>query len=410
LNVWGFADEDFFGADTIVLSSARGVSNHVWEHLVVDPMDPEQRVAELERQLREAKAVAWRAQSRGGTGVPLANYIAQESYSPSASYGTALATAPRRVPIGFLLAELLPFRWWYLFAMFMVAIPPVIVWIMQPALFLPAAAIVLLAIYAFQFQRARARIALLKWGQVTTVTGAEVLSQGTYYGGVTYSNVVLPVARGWTVTRSLWSGPKTKTRIRYQLDGYQGEITVGGREYVDGVVLADRRKPERALCVTSFPYDLDRDDSGNWVGRLRVRLQIGMACWLLIMIGWVGGAAVMYQNYQSYRTSLPTAAPRSTVPTRPSTTAAAPGTAVIVNGANESRSIVCDMNDVTINGAGNRVDISGHCRSLTVSGSENHVSVDVSDVITANGIENLVTFRAGSPQINSGISNVVRPG
>ena len=89
----------------------------------------------------------------------------------------------------------------------------------------------------------------------------------------------------------------------------------------------------------------------------------------------------------------------------------APGTAVIVNGANESRSIVCDMNDVTINGAGNRVDITGHCRSVTVSGSDNHVSVDVSDVITANGIENLVTFRAGSPQIDSGgISNVVRPG
>jgi hypothetical protein len=383
---------------------------------VVDPMDPEARVTELERQLREAKAAAWPVESSGGTGVYYPNSFAQQSYSPSRSYSTALATAPRKVPIGFLLAELLPFRWWYLFAMFMVAIPPIIVWIMQPALFLPAAVIVLLAIYGIQFRRARTRIALLKWGQVVTVTGAEVVSQGTYYGGVTYSNVVLPVARGWTVTRSLWSGPKTKTRIRYRLDGFQGEITVGGREYVDGVVLADQRRPERALCVTSFPYDLDRDDSGNWVGRLRARLQIGMACWLLIMIGWVGGAAVLYQSYERYRTSLPTvptvtAAPRTTMATRPSTVKTAPGTAVIVNGANESRSIVCDMNDVTINGAGNRVDITGHCRSVTVSGSENHVSVDVSDVITANGIENLVTFRAGSPQINSGgISNVVRPG
>ena len=379
---------------------------------MVDPMDPEERVAELERQLREAKAAAWRVESSGGTAVYYSNSFAQQSYSPSGSYGTALATAPRKVPIGFLLAELLPFRWWYLFAMFIVAIPPIIVWIMAPALFLPAAVIVLLAIYGIQFQRARTRIALLKWGQVVTVTGAEVVSQGTYYGGVTYSNVVLPVARGWTVTRSLWSGPKTKTRIRYQLDGFQGEITVGGREYVDGVVLADQRKPERALCVTSFPYDLGRDDSGNWVGRLRIRLQIGMACWLLIMIGWVGGAAVLFQSYQNYRTSLPTAAaPHTTVPTRPPTVETTPGTAVIVNGANESRSIVCDMNDVTVNGAGNRVDITGHCRSVTVSGSENHVSVDVSDVITANGIENLVTFRAGSPQIDSGgISNVVRPG
>jgi hypothetical protein len=379
-------------------------------------MDPEARVAELERQLREAKATAWPLESSGGTGVYYPNSFAQQSYSPSGSYRMALATAPRKVPIGFLLAELLPFRWWYLFAMFMVAIPPIIEWIMRPALFLPAAVIVLLAIYGIQFRRARTRIALLKWGQVVTVTRAEVVSQGTYYGGVTYSNVVLPVARGWTVTRSLWSGPKTKTRIRYRLDGFQGETTVGGREYVDGVVLADQRRPERALCVTSFPYDLDRNDSGNWVGRLRVRLQIGMACWLLIMIGWVGGAAVLYQSYEHYRTSLPTVptvttAPRTTMPIRPSTMKTAPGTAVIVNGANESRSVVCDMNDVTINGAGNRVDITGHCRSVTVSGSENHVSVDVSDVITANGIENLVTFRAGSPQINSGgISNVVRPG
>jgi hypothetical protein len=303
---------------------APDASDFVWEHLVVDPTDPEERVAELERQLREAKADAWRVESNGGTGVSYSNSFAQQSYSPYGSYDTALATAPRKVPIGFLLAELLPFRWWYLFAMFMVAIPPIIVWIMAPALFLPAAVIVLLAIYGVQFRRARARIALLKWGQVVIVTGAEVVSQGTYYGGVTYSNVVMPVARGWTVTRSLWSGPKTKTRIRYQLDGFAGEIIVGGREYADGVILADQRKPERALCVTSFPYDLDRDDSGNWGGRLRVRLQIGMACWLLIMIGWVGGAAVLYHSYERYRTSLPTAAtPRTTMPTRPPTVAPA---------------------------------------------------------------------------------------
>ena len=69
------------------------------------------------------------------------------------------------------------------------------------------------------------------------------------------------------------------------------------------------------------------------------------------------------------------------------------------------------MRDVTINGSGNRVDINGHCRSVIVSGSDNHVSVDTSDAITANGIENLVTFRAGAPQISSGgTSNVVRPG
>jgi hypothetical protein len=54
---------------------------------------------------------------------------------------------------------------------------------------------------------------------------------------------------------------------------------VRGREYTDGVVLADPHKPSRALCVTTFAYDLDRDESGNWVGRLRPRLVVGMVVW-----------------------------------------------------------------------------------------------------------------------------------
>jgi Protein of unknown function (DUF3060) len=373
--------------------------------------DPEDRIAELERQLAQARATARRRDGDGGMDFAPLNDFAQESYS---SQDTALAAAPRRVPLRFLLAEALPFRWWYLFAMFLVAIPPIIVWIMEPAMVLPAAVLVLVVIYGFQLRGALSRIALLKWGAVATVTGSEVLSQATYYGGTTYSNVVLPVAHGWTVSRPVWSGPKTKTRITYLLDGHRGNTTVGGREYVDGVVLADQRKPGRALCVTSFPYDLDRDESGNWTGRLRVRLQIGMVCWLLIVIGWLGGAALLYVDYEAYRSSLPpvsgstsTSAPKPHAPA--STTAM--GGPVIVNGANESRSIVCDGNDVTINGSANRIDITGHCLTLTVSGSGNDVSVDVADVITANGLDNLVTFHAGSPHIESGgISNVVRPG
>lgn len=381
----------------------------------MDFPDPEDRVAELERQLAEARAAARRPETAGVDMPPLIDY-AREAYWPSLRSEAALAAAPRRVPFRFLLAEALPFRWWYLFTMFMVAIPPIIVWIMQPAMFLPAAVLVLLLIYGFHLRGVRTRLALLKWGRVATVTETEVLSQATYYGGTTYSNVVLPVARGWTVSRPVWSGPKTKTRVRYRLDGYEGDITVGGREYVDGVVLADQRNPQRALCVTSFPYDLDRDDSGNWFGRLRIRLQIGMACWLVVMIGWVAGAALLYGSYESYLGSLPsgpggTTPTRSFTSTRSSTMAAPPGQALIVNGANESRSIVCNGNDVTVNGSANQVDITGHCLSLTVSGSANHVSVEVADSITANGLNNVVTYRAGSPHVESGgISNVVTAG
>lgn len=371
----------------------------------MESQDPEDRIAELERQLADARASADRPESFD-TGSLYGNVAARQSHWSSSS---TLADPPRPVPLKFLLAEALPFRWWYLFTMFLVTFPPIIVWIWHPVLFLPASVLVLLLIYAFHLWGVRTRIALLKWGRVADVLDAEVLSQATYYGGTTYSNVVLPVARGWSVTRPVWSGPKTKTRIRYRLGTYQGDLTVGGREYIDGVVLADQRNPERALCVTSFPYDLDRDDAGNWTGHLRGRLVIGMVCWLLIMVGWVGGPAVLYRNYQSYADSLPSgSAPVS----RPNPTMTpAPGEASVVNGANETRSIVCDGGGVTVNGSANRVDITGHCLTLTVSGSGNTVSVDVADAITASGLNNVVTFHAGSPRVETGgIGNVVKPG
>ncbi len=89
------------------------------------------------------------------------------------------------------------------------------------------------------------------------------------------------------MTRERWSGPSTKTQVSYELDGYRGQLTVKGREYDDGVVLADSRNPAKASCVNAFPYDLDRDGTGNWIGELRPRLQAGMAFWLLVVIAWL---------------------------------------------------------------------------------------------------------------------------
>jgi hypothetical protein len=211
----------------------------------------------------------------------------------AAPVDSRLAEPPRRIPAAFLLAELLPFRWWYIWALFMVAIAPIAVWMSVRPAFPVAAVLALLGIYAFNFQGTTKRFALLKWGQVATVTGSQIISRGTYYSGTTYFNALLPVAHGWMVRRPRYSGPSTKTRIRYTLNGLPGELRVSGREYYDGVVLADPRNPARALCVTSFPYDLDRDQSGNWIGRLRPALMVGMAVWLIIVIGWLAAAAVV---------------------------------------------------------------------------------------------------------------------
>jgi hypothetical protein len=68
------------------------------------------------------------------------------------------------------LAELLPFRWWHIFALFLAAVAPISLWVSVPAAVAPAAAAALVAVYAVQLRGARTRLALLKWGQVATAT------------------------------------------------------------------------------------------------------------------------------------------------------------------------------------------------------------------------------------------------
>jgi hypothetical protein len=236
----------------------------------------------------------------------------QQAGFPAAPVDSRLAPAPRRIPVAFWLAELLPFRWWvhvWILAMvgFVVGLGLITVWVHIPVGFSVVAVLTLVAIYAFNFLGTLKRFALLKWGQVATVTGTQILSRATYYSGTTWSNVPLPVARGWKVERPMYSGPGTKTRIRYTINGSPGELVVSGREYYDGVVLADPRNPARALCVTSFPYDLDRDESGNWIGRIRPRLKVQMVIWLIVVIGWLAlavgiavAAAVATKNGITY--------------------------------------------------------------------------------------------------------------
>jgi hypothetical protein len=244
---------------------------------VQPPQDPEDRIAELERELAEAKNAA--AQQY---------YVGADAAPPDSD----LAVPPRRVPSSFVLAEVLPFRWWYIWALFMVAIAPIALWFGVPLVFAVVAVAALVAIYVLQFRAATTRLNLLKWGVVANVIDAGIASQATYYSGTTYYNVYLPVANGWTVTRERWSGPSTRTSVQYKVNGHRGEVIVKGREYRDGVILADSRNPSKALCVSSFRYDLDRDASGNWVGRLRMRLTVGMVVWLFVVIGWLMLAGV----------------------------------------------------------------------------------------------------------------------
>jgi hypothetical protein len=163
----------------------------------VEPQDPEERIAELERQLADAQGeVRAVGEDSGGVGqshVRL-NSPAHEFIPPAQTYEAPLAAQPRKVAAAFRLAEVLPFRWWYVWALFMIAVAPIAIWVRTPAVFAVVAVLGVVAIYGFQIRAARTRLTLLKWGQVASVTGTEVLSRGTYYSGTTSYNVYLPVA------------------------------------------------------------------------------------------------------------------------------------------------------------------------------------------------------------------------
>jgi hypothetical protein len=100
----------------------------------------------------------------------------------------------------------------------------------------------------------------------------------------------------------------------------------------------------------------------------------------------------------------------------PSTPAAAVPTApvsenLIVSGINESRTVVCNQNTVTVSGVSNTVVITGHCTRLAVSGVQNKVTVEGVDSIEESGFNNQVTYQKGFPQIDqSGQGNVAHRG
>src|SRR5947209_10958211 len=147
-----------------------------------------------------------------------------------------LAPAPRKIPLAFRLAEVLQFRWRYVWTLLVIGVAPIGLWVEVPKAFAVVAVATLAGIYAVQLWGARIRLGLLRWGRVATV-----VSRATHHGGTTWYNVYLPVAHGWHVTRRRWSGPNTTTAIRYVLDDRDGSLVVRGREYANGVILADDR-------------------------------------------------------------------------------------------------------------------------------------------------------------------------
>lgn len=164
-----------------------------------------------------------------------------------------LADPPRRVPFSFRMAAF-SWSWWELFGIVMGFTGPIALWAFFPTL-IPTGLIVGLAVIAY-------------------LRGRKAITQ----------------AHGWDVTRDWYSGPASKSKIDYTLDGATGSLVLRGLPYAGGVILANSRTPSSARCVSQFPYAVKPDSNGEFVGRLPARMWLGIIATILIEGGLVAGA------------------------------------------------------------------------------------------------------------------------
>ena len=211
---------------------------------------------------------------------------------PDASTVAPLAAPPRPVPLAFRLAAF-DWSWWGAFCLFLALVAPLALWILVPGAFAVGLLVLAALVVLLRGRRFLRRDRILRWGEVATVTGVRVVERGTYYSGVTYGNARLRSAHGWTATTQWYSGPGTTTDVTYTARGQTGTLRLRGLPYVDGVVLADSRHPERAMCVSQLPYDLTPGPDGQWRGVLSVGTLVGVACALVVELSLLGAAVAV---------------------------------------------------------------------------------------------------------------------
>ncbi len=98
------------------------------------------------------------------------------------------------------------------------------------------------------------------------------------------------------------------------------------------------------------------------------------------------------------------------------TTAAAPttppaGSTQSVSGIDDTKTVICNDNNLIVSGSSNTITVTGQCASVTVAGTDNVVVLDAAESITASGFDNKVTYHSGTPQITNPIGgNVIERG
>jgi hypothetical protein len=205
-----------------------------------------------------------------------------------------LAEPPRHVPFSYRLATF-DLSGYELFILLMGFVAPIALWAFVPVVVPAGLILAVLGIAIFRIRRFNQRIPVLKWGKVATVTNNETLSEGTYYSGTTYQNMRKRTASGWNVTTSWYSGPGYTNKVDYLVDGINGSLKFRGLLYTDGVILADPRKQDRALCVSQLPYSVKPGPDGQFPGELSAWKWGGIITTLVIelTVGYLAVAAVL---------------------------------------------------------------------------------------------------------------------
>ncbi len=202
--------------------------------------------------------------------------------------GTAvlLAEPPRPVPLAYRLAAL-SLGGWEVFALLMAAVAPIALWIASPLLRTVALVLGAVVVVVTRLRRYDRRVGILRWGRVATVTGSTPRSSSS-----SFTNWPMREARGWDVTTVLFTGSGTTTDVSYLADGQSGTLRLRGLPYVDGVILADSRNPQRAMAVSQFPHSVKPGLDGRLVGWLAPGRWVSVVLCVLLELGLVALAAL----------------------------------------------------------------------------------------------------------------------
>jgi hypothetical protein len=82
---------------------------------------------------------------------------------------------------------------------------------------------------------------------------------------------------------------------------------------------------------------------------------------------------------------------------------------VIINGANETRSVACtkELSEVVVNGSGNTITTTGECTKVVVNSSENKLTLGAVGKLAINGTKNQATVDAVDKIAVTGSANKV---